>query len=231
MTRVKVMPDWLAHHGILGQKWGVKNGPPYPIGSGPKGGSYLGKNLPANYTMDQRQEYLKSLQASMDTWTYGVKVGGKTITDGDAIDQVMQSGEYRIGKPEDLEKSKTGVCWDYTAYADKALYENGIPHRNIFWQNGKTGQTHTFTLLSGDGNPMEISKNLLWMESAWESHKGLHKVNSVKDVISTLNKEYNVPWPQSFNAYTYDYPARNWTGLTADQFINKMYVNGGQFVV
>ena len=24
--------DYLAHHGILGQKWGVKNGPPYPLG-------------------------------------------------------------------------------------------------------------------------------------------------------------------------------------------------------
>lgn len=25
---------WLAHHGILGQKWGVRNGPPYPLGGG-----------------------------------------------------------------------------------------------------------------------------------------------------------------------------------------------------
>jgi hypothetical protein len=24
---------WLYHHGVKGQKWGVKNGPPYPIGS------------------------------------------------------------------------------------------------------------------------------------------------------------------------------------------------------
>ena len=26
--------DYLAHHGILGQKYGVRNGPPYPLGSG-----------------------------------------------------------------------------------------------------------------------------------------------------------------------------------------------------
>lgn len=25
--------DWLEHHGIMGQKWGVKHGPPYPIES------------------------------------------------------------------------------------------------------------------------------------------------------------------------------------------------------
>ena len=25
--------NYLMHHGILGQKWGHKNGPPYPLGS------------------------------------------------------------------------------------------------------------------------------------------------------------------------------------------------------
>lgn len=23
--------DYLAHHGVFGQKWGIKNGPPYPL--------------------------------------------------------------------------------------------------------------------------------------------------------------------------------------------------------
>ena len=26
--------DYLEHHQILGAKWGKKNGPPYPLGSG-----------------------------------------------------------------------------------------------------------------------------------------------------------------------------------------------------
>lgn len=33
----KIQPNELYHHGIKGQKWGVRNGPPYPL----KGGKYI----------------------------------------------------------------------------------------------------------------------------------------------------------------------------------------------
>lgn len=33
--------DYLAHHGVRGQKWGVQNGPPYPLGSDISTGSRL----------------------------------------------------------------------------------------------------------------------------------------------------------------------------------------------
>lgn len=28
--------EYLVHHGILGQKWGIRNGPPYPLGQSSK---------------------------------------------------------------------------------------------------------------------------------------------------------------------------------------------------
>lgn len=36
MQKRVLSPDELMHHGIDGQKWGVKNGPPYPLDGGHK---------------------------------------------------------------------------------------------------------------------------------------------------------------------------------------------------
>lgn len=36
--------DFLEHHGILGQKWGITNGPPYPLGSDKSTGKRLKKS-------------------------------------------------------------------------------------------------------------------------------------------------------------------------------------------
>ena len=46
--------DWLAHHGIDGQKWGVKHGPPYPLDSSVSTGSKLkgsGKKITSKNVM------------------------------------------------------------------------------------------------------------------------------------------------------------------------------------
>lgn len=48
----------LYHHGIKGQKWGVKNGPPYPLGSDVSTGSRLKKRMEENvnkYYDEKRQ--------------------------------------------------------------------------------------------------------------------------------------------------------------------------------
>lgn len=34
MNKTVIYGSYLYHHGIKGQKWGVENGPPYPLGSG-----------------------------------------------------------------------------------------------------------------------------------------------------------------------------------------------------
>lgn len=46
---------YLVHHGILGQAWGVRNGPPYPLG----GGDYT--RLERQKIMDKRKRYLNTI--------------------------------------------------------------------------------------------------------------------------------------------------------------------------
>lgn len=43
--------DYLSHHGILGQKWGTRNGPPYPLG----GGDYTQSEKRAIYRQRSRK--------------------------------------------------------------------------------------------------------------------------------------------------------------------------------
>lgn len=41
--------DYISHHGILGQKWGIRNGPPYPLKSSVSTGHKLKRNNPENF--------------------------------------------------------------------------------------------------------------------------------------------------------------------------------------
>lgn len=68
-------PNYLSHHGILGQKWGVKHGPPYPLDSANKSQSEKEKS----HLSDKQKKYI-AIGAAVATTalaTYGVyKFGG-----------------------------------------------------------------------------------------------------------------------------------------------------------
>lgn len=66
----------LQHHGILGQKWGVRNGPPYPLG----GGDYTSSEKTAIYKKRRSRnsiynkkhfdEVLNSKKTTLSTLSY-----------------------------------------------------------------------------------------------------------------------------------------------------------------
>lgn len=69
-------PNYLAHHGILGQKWGHRNGPPYPLG----GGDYTESEKKAIYKQRKQRnsiynkkhfdEVLKANKTTLSTLSY-----------------------------------------------------------------------------------------------------------------------------------------------------------------
>lgn len=151
--------DTLCHHGVKGQKWGVKNGPPYPLN--PKG------------------QYKKVLQLNdeMNTkWDYGVLHNGKKITDLSSFDY---GKDYRTTPISVLQKEKIGTCWDFVNYQHSIFKANGYPDKTYMYVTQKDNgeiQTHSFSVV-------DIGDKKYWVESAkWDDH-GVHEVNSFKDVV------------------------------------------------
>lgn len=89
---------WLAHHGVKGQKWGEKNGPPYPLDSSKSDGHKLlkGDGSPQGKKKYKTSEKTAHKRATRKTKT--VFVSGSSKTQDEA------SGYYRKELPKDIQK-------------------------------------------------------------------------------------------------------------------------------
>lgn len=156
----------LYHHGIKGQKWGERNGPPYPLNT--KG----------------QLRNIKSLNGELNKWTYGAVINGKVITDLNKVDW----SKYRTHPIDTMNKYKAGICWDFVNYQHDVFKRNGYSdesHMFITQINNDPNAivTHTFSIVG-------IGEKKYWVESAWSKHKGVHEVKSYKDVVNLLRNEY-----------------------------------------
>lgn len=114
---------YLAHHGILGQKWGVRNGPPYPLG----GGSY------------SRSEIRK---------IYRERKNKNSIYNKKHFDKVIKRGEVLSTLSYDPDRTK-GTDMFYATYkkTDKhqynTLFNRAIP-QDMYDKNGNKIGTGMF---------------------------------------------------------------------------------------
>lgn len=90
--------DYLAHHGVKGQKWGEKNGPPYPLDSSKSDGHKLlkGDGSPQGKKKYKTSEKTAHKRATRKTKTVFVSGSSKT--------QDETSGYYRKELPKDIQK-------------------------------------------------------------------------------------------------------------------------------
>lgn len=116
--------DYIAHHGIKGQQWGKRNGPPYPLGSGGgskssgdsnKGSIQKKKTNPKSKAETTKYESIKDLQndktVDFADWSYGGSASKKItkndlkiikeVKDDPQIKKVIQ--DYKSSKGDDQE--------------------------------------------------------------------------------------------------------------------------------
>ena len=153
----------IEHHGIKGQKWGVRNGPPYPL---------------------NRMSGVMSLNDSMNKWNYGVVINNKIITDMNKINWA----DYRTIPITQMDKYHTGICYDYVNYQHDVFKKRKLKDNSYMFviERGPNDVvTHTFSTV-------DVNNKKYWFESSWLPHQGVHEISSYTDVVNALREEYGV---------------------------------------
>lgn len=89
---------WLAHHGVKGQKWGERNGPPYPLDSSISNGHKL---IKSDGSPQSKKRYKTSEKTAHKRATRKVKT---IFVSGSSKTQDESSGYYRKELPKDIQK-------------------------------------------------------------------------------------------------------------------------------
>ena len=199
--------EYLAHHGILGQKWGIRR---YQNSDG----TYTAEGKVRRKNMAHLVKKITSLNDNMNkTWDYGVLHNKRHILD---TSKFNWDKDYRTTPVETLEKEKIGVCWDFVNYQHNKLKKLGIKDKSylLFIQRSndpKDAITHTFTTF-------ELNGKKYWMESAAWPKRGVHEINGWNDVVDDLRDMYGNP-KFGYSLFQYN-PEGMDQGLSPDEFID-----------
>lgn len=131
--------DYLAHHGILGQKWGKKNGPPYPLGYGDHSASEKRAGWRKSLKTRHRQKRIaSSIKRSAESTkgfrssnAFKAKEFKKDLDDltYSAV-SVMEAGNKTDKKLREMFKNRDDVVKAAEGTADTLIKEYGLDKRD-----------------------------------------------------------------------------------------------------
>lgn len=91
--------------------------------------------------------------------------------------------DYRLQSPEELLKSKYGICWDTVELQRELLKEYNPQTYFVVYYDDYKCPSHTFITFEKNGK-------FYWYEYSWEMYRGLHEYDLMQDLINILAEKH-----------------------------------------
>lgn len=154
--------DFLAHHGIKGQKWGVRRF----------------QNPDGTRTEAGKKRY--GTESSNDAHAAAMSLSER-------MKKTFKYSEFsKLQSPEETASKKSGSCHDQVMYELSELKKQGIDAKAEFVieydsKTGQGGTTHSFVYYKQNGKTY-------WLENAWGGHEGVHEYDSLDSIKKDIQR-------------------------------------------
>lgn len=131
MEMCKIRTNELYHHGVKGQRWGIRNGPPYPIEDKvlQKGTRLNSVSLDKSKRLDRRWKYTYNPN---DPWDSAVYKGAFAVYKTGYLQRLLYDHSYEVTKDLKMPTKKERVDEFIKMYGNKKLNATTVKDLSTF---------------------------------------------------------------------------------------------------
>ena len=129
-----------------------------------------------DYMIEEIKEYIKEIEENIEYGWYDTKNNLREHIDKDFMI------EYRTRTPEEIKKSKHGICWDLVELEREYLEEKKADFKTIFVVINDIilkHPNHSFIII-------KENDKYYWLEATLKDHKGIHEFNTLEELKNKI---------------------------------------------
>lgn len=210
--------NYLAHHGVKGQRWGIKNGPPYPIGSSPRKVFISGTS---KIKLKDSGYYRKSLPKEITSKIDSYMKDNNHILIGDApgidteVQKYLAKKGYRNVTVYTISEGKPRAYWDdghlgwgiknvkgtEQVDKDKAMSEDAHTGFAVILEDGAKATRNNVERMRKDNKDVEVVQLNKDGSTSEIFSKDVDKANDIYKTLPDLQKYYVNPQDDNGSKY------------------------------